>query len=149
MTQDLNIDPLSLDEQLCFALYAASRAVMKSYREELTVTGLTYPQFLVLIVLWERDGATISYIGKRLHLDSGTLTPLMKRLEAENIVERRRGKSDEREVEVWLTQKGKDLKKGAAAAHEAINERLGFGHDDRKSLRSDLLSIRNNLSKVR
>ena len=85
---------LTLDRQLCFALYSASRAMTAAYRPILTELNLTYPQYLVLLVLWEKDGMSVGAIGERLHLDSGTLTPVLKRMEAQKLVSRRRGEDD-------------------------------------------------------
>ncbi len=100
---------LLLDDQICFALYAASRAVVGLYRPMLDDLGVTYPQYLVLLVLWERRQATIKEVGALLHLDYGTLTPLLKRLEANGFVERRRRVDDERSVDVVLTDEGAAL----------------------------------------
>jgi len=97
---------LQLDSQLCFALYAASRAVTSAYRDALTELDLTYPQYLTLLALWENDGVTISALGARLQLDSGTLSPLLKRLDGAGLVERRRSSEDERRVTVHLTPQG-------------------------------------------
>jgi DNA-binding HxlR family transcriptional regulator len=99
-------DPLLLDNQLCYALYAAAHRMTKSYRPLLERLGLTYPQYLVLLVLWEQDAVTVSEIGKRLRLDSGTLTPVLKRLELAGLLRRTRRLSDEREVEIGLTDQG-------------------------------------------
>jgi len=107
------MDPLNLDLQLCFALYSAQRAMVHAYQSELEPLGLTYPQYLVLLVLWEEDGVTVSRLGERLHLDSGTLTPLTKRLEAQGLINRVRSSDDERRVEMHLTKKGAELKKRA------------------------------------
>ena len=107
------MDPLNLDLQLCFALYSAQRAMVHAYQSELEPLGLTYPQYLVLLVLWERDGLTVSELGERLSLDSGTLTPLTKRLEAQGLINRVRSSDDERRVEMHLTKKGAELKKRA------------------------------------
>lgn len=101
---------LALDRQLCFALYAASRAMTRAYGPLLERLGLTYPQYLVMLVLWEQDGASMKVLGERLELDSGTLTPLAKRLEAEGWVERRRSAEDERVVELHLTAAGRALR---------------------------------------
>ena len=104
-------DPsLLLDNQQCFALYAASLAMTKVYKPLLAELGLTYPQYLVMLVLWEQDGASVSAIGERLALDSGTLTPLLKRLEAAGLVARERSAEDERRVQVRLTPAGRKLK---------------------------------------
>jgi DNA-binding MarR family transcriptional regulator len=105
---------LQLDHQLCFALYSASLAMTKLYKPMLDEMGLTYPQYLALLVLWERDGVTVSELGERLHLDSGTLTPLLKRLEAAELVTRLRDVQDERRVLIRLTAAGRKLKSRAA-----------------------------------
>lgn len=108
-------DTLSLDRQLCFALYAASLAMTKVYKPLLEPLGLTYPQYLVMLVLWEADGASVSQLGERLALDSGTLTPLLKRLQSAGLVGRQRDDSDERRVLVHLTPQGRALRSRAAA----------------------------------
>ena len=100
------VDELELDRQLCFALHAASRATTAVYRPVLDELGLTYPQYLAMLVLWERDGISVSDLGTRLQLDSGTLSPLLKRLEGLGLVERHRSPNDERRVVVDLTQSG-------------------------------------------
>src|SRR4051794_26749732 len=110
MTTDL----LQLDRQLCFALHAASRAMTAAYQPLLEQLGLTYPQYVALMVLWEEDGARVSRLGERLFLDSATLTPLLKRLEAQGLVERRRSASDERVVQIFLTPDGRRLQRRAA-----------------------------------
>ena len=119
-------DPLRLDNQLCFALHAAAHAVTKKYRPLLGGVGLTYPQYLVLLVLWEGDRRTVSELGGRLYLDSGTLTPLLKRLEAAGLVLRARRSSDEREVEVALTAKGRDLRRAVADARGTVMRDVGL-----------------------
>lgn len=101
---------LLLDNQLCFALYSASLAMTKLYKPLLEELGLTYPQYLVMLVLWERDGVTVSELGQRLYLDSGTLTPLLKRLEGVDLVARIRDVADERRVHISLTAAGRKLK---------------------------------------
>ena len=105
---------LLLDNQLCFALYSASLAMTKLYKPLLAKIGLTYPQYLALLVLWERDGLMVSELGDRLSLDSGTLTPLLKRLEALGLVARIRDVNDERRVHITLTTAGRKLKSRAA-----------------------------------
>jgi DNA-binding MarR family transcriptional regulator len=104
---------LRLDDQLCFPLYAAARAIQQHYRPLLKKLGLTYPQYLVMLVLWEADGLSVSGIGTRLHLDSGTLTPLLKRMATANLVERRRSEEDERVVTIHLTDRGHALQSEA------------------------------------
>ena len=110
-------EALRLENQLCFALYTASRLLTRAYRPHLEKLGLTYPQYVALLVLWEadRDGEklTVSALGERLHLDSGTLTPLLKRLEESGLVTRRRGTVDERRLEIGLTDAGRSLKRRA------------------------------------
>ncbi|CAB5718420.1 Organic hydroperoxide resistance transcriptional regulator [Delftia tsuruhatensis] len=101
---------LKLDNQVCFALYSASLAMTKLYKPLLDRIGLTYPQYLVMLVLWERDGLTVSEIGERLTLDSGTLTPLLKRLEGAGLLARLRDASDERRVRITLTEQGRTLR---------------------------------------
>ena len=105
---------LALDQQLCFALYAASLAMTKLYKPLLEPLGLTYPQYLVMLVLWEADGSIVSEVGQRLTLDSGTLTPLLKRLESTGLLHRERDADDERRVRIHLTPAGRALKLRAA-----------------------------------
>src|SRR5206468_2248920 len=104
---------LRLDNQLCFALYSASLAMTKLYKPLLDELGITYPQYLVMLVLWENDGLPVSGIGERLSLDSGTLTPLLKRLEASGLVSRIRDVRDERRVHITLTAAGRRMKQRA------------------------------------
>ncbi len=110
----LSEQALQLDHQLCFALYSASLAMTKLYKPLLAELGLTYPQYLALLALWERDGLQVSELGARLFLDSGTLTPLLKRLEAAGLVRRQRSSDDERRVHIHLTASGRALKARAA-----------------------------------
>lgn len=117
-------DSLLLENQICFPLYAASRMMIQAYREPLEELGLTYPQYLVMLILWEKDGLTVSQIGARLFLDSGTLTPVLKRLEANNFIKRNRSDKDERKVEIELTYPGKSLKTKAAHIPEKIQSLL-------------------------
>ena len=105
---------LLLDNQLCFALYSASLAMTRLYKPLLDALGITYPQYLALLVLWERDGLSVSELGERLFLDSGTLTPLLKRLESAGLVSRLRAVDDERRVHITLTPAGRALKAQAA-----------------------------------
>jgi DNA-binding MarR family transcriptional regulator len=119
-------DPLQLDEQLCFALYSASRAMTRTYAPLLEPLGVTYPQYVVLLVLWERDGVPIHELGTRLALDSGTLTPLLKRLERQGLVERRRGVDDERVVRIHLTASGRALRLRARKIPADLACRAGY-----------------------
>ncbi|MFF3277472.1 MarR family winged helix-turn-helix transcriptional regulator [Streptomyces chrestomyceticus] len=118
--------PLLLDDQLCFALYAASRAVTNRYRPLLDALGLTYPQYLVMLVLWEHGTVPIKDIGAALQLDYGTLTPLIKRLEAAGLVRRERRPDDERTVQVTLTGQGQELRERARTIPTAIGDAMGL-----------------------
>jgi MarR family transcriptional regulator, organic hydroperoxide resistance regulator len=133
--------PMLLDEQLCFALYAASRRMTAAYRPLLEALDLTYPQYLVMLVLWERDGLTVRELGGRLQLDSGTLTPLLKRLEQAGLLGRRRRQSDEREVEITLTDAGHKLYERAADVPRCMAEKLCMSVDAFVRLRDELKSL--------
>src|SRR6201986_3830711 len=111
---------LKLDHQICFAVYSAAHAFNRVYKPLLDRLGLTYPQYLVMLVLWERDDVPVKEIGERLFLDSGTLTPLLKRLEAADLIKRTRSTEDERQVLIALTPKGRSLKEKARAVPEGI-----------------------------
>jgi DNA-binding MarR family transcriptional regulator len=117
---------LLLDDQLCFALYAASRAVTARYRPLLDELGLTYPQYLVMLVLWDRDGSTVSDLGKALQLESSTLSPLLKRLEAAGLLRRERRPDDERSVALYLTDAGAALRERAAAVPTSMGDAMGL-----------------------
>ena len=118
---------LELDNQLCFALYDASRAVVRAYGPLLDELGLTYPQYITMLVLWESDGpVSMGDIGARLHLDSGTLTPLIKRLVQLGVVERARDAADERRVLISLTSQGEALRQTACTVPERIFARFGM-----------------------
>lgn len=133
---------LHLDNQLCFALYSTSLAMTKMYKPLLDAIGLTYPQYLVMLVLWEDDGLMVSEIGESLFLDSGTLTPLLKRLEANGLLARLRDVQDERRVRVKLTTAGIKLKADAAQIPACIVDIAGC------SL-SELMSLSKNIKKFR
>lgn len=109
----MKYDILKLDDQLCFPIYVASREIIQGYNQYFGELDITYPQYLVLMVLWEDDEMTVNNIGKRLHLDSGTLTPLLKRMETKGVITRNRCKQDERTVKISLTDKGKKLREKA------------------------------------
>jgi DNA-binding MarR family transcriptional regulator len=126
---ELRAPSLALDEQLCFALYAASRAMTARYRPMLEAIGLTYPQYLVMLVLWDDGPSTVSQIGSRLRLDSGTLSPLLKRLEQHGLITRRRRADDERSVEIRLTDDGAALRGKAEAVPQEMCQVLGDLND--------------------
>lgn len=138
-------DPLQLDAQLCFALYNASRAMTGAYAELLAGLDVTYPQYLVLLALWEEDGARVSRLGERLCLDSATLTPLLKRLEVRGLVKRVRSVVDERVVEIHLTPEGRRLRKKAEGIPKAILARSGLSLDELVALRGQLTQVTANL----
>ncbi|MFD6683730.1 MULTISPECIES: MarR family winged helix-turn-helix transcriptional regulator [Micromonospora] len=136
-------DDLVLRRQVCFALYAASRALTDVYRPILDEVGLTYPQYLVLLVLWERpdDAPTVSELGAELRLDSGTLSPLLKRLEGAGLVVRRRSARDERRVEVGLTGQGRALREQLGDVPLRIAQATGLGLDELVALRDTLTRV--------
>jgi DNA-binding MarR family transcriptional regulator len=134
-------DPLLLDNQLCFAVHNAARAFTAAYKPYLDPHGLTYPQYLVLMVLWERDAVSVKAIGERLHLDSGTLTPLLKRLEVSGYVRRSRDAKDERHLRVELTDKGRDLRGTIGVARESVVCALGGSEQPIQDLRAELQRI--------
>jgi DNA-binding MarR family transcriptional regulator len=140
-------NPLLLDNQLCFALYSASLLMTKLYKPLLDEIGLTYPQYLAMLALWEEDGVTVSALGARLHLDSGTLTPLLKRLEKAGLLTRERNEEDERQVLVRLTQEGRALKKRAADIPRKIVAATGANLPEIINLRKRLKKLRANLAK--
>ncbi len=137
---------LRLDQQLCFALYSASLAMTKLYRPLLDELELTYPQYLVMLTLWERDGASVGEIGAQLTLDSGTLTPLLKRLETAGWLQRQRSEGDERRVEVHLTDAGRALKEQARSLPPRIAAATGCTLDELRSLTQRLQGLRSSLS---
>jgi len=138
---------LALDSQLCFALYAASMAMTKRYKPLLAPLGLTYPQYIVLLVLWEGDGITVSQLGERLQLDSGTLTPLLKRLESAGHLQRLRDAADERRVLLHLTPAGRALRVRAAAVPPAIGRAVGCGLDEVSRLTARLHRLRGEIQR--
>ena len=133
---------LALDEQICFSVYATSLAFSKSYAPLLARLGLTYPQYLAMLVLWQEDGLTVRAIGARLNLDSGTLTPLLKRLEAAGYVHRERDKRDERLVRTVLTPAGRALRDPAAGIPHAMENAIGLPAPRLAELRTTLDALR-------
>lgn len=137
---------LLLDNQLCFALYSASLAMTKLYKPLLENLGLTYPQYLVMLVLWEQDGLTVSALGERLSLDSGTLTPLLKRIEQCGLLARMRSTDDERRVLVTLTPSGRKLKAKAAAVPACVVQSTGCPVPELVSLTRQVQNLRDRLT---
>lgn len=138
-------DPLRLDSMLCFALYAAGHAFTRFYKPRLDALDLTYPQYLVFMVLWEADGITVKALGDRLFLDSGTITPLIKRLEARGLLRRQRDEEDERQVRIFLTQEGRGLRAKALAVPLAVGEAVGSDAAASDALRESLHLLRQRL----
>jgi DNA-binding MarR family transcriptional regulator len=136
---------LALENQFCFALYSASHAVTKTYKPLLDRLGLTYPQYLVMLVLWEQDGILVKDIGARLFLDSGTLTPLLKRLESNGLVERRRDPRDERQVRISLSAAGRALRDQAMGIPQQLLCASGKEAVALARLRADLSAVRDDL----
>jgi DNA-binding MarR family transcriptional regulator len=143
-------DPVSkpLRKQLCFAIYSASHAFTRAYRALLEPLGLTYPQYLVMLVLWERDGMRVKEIGAELYLDSGTLTPLLKRLEGLGIVRRVRDASDERQVTILLTETGRALEHKAASVPRDLECLIGLDNDGIGALIERIAKLRANLQAI-
>ena len=138
-----------LEQQLCFAIYSAMHAVTKAYQPLLEKLGLTYPQYLAMLVLWEGGDVTVKDVGERLFLDSGTLTPLLKRLEAMGLVHRARDPKDERRVRLTLTEQGKALHRHAQPVPGQIAAAMGRPPEDLKAVRKELRRIRNALLDTR
>ena len=134
-------EAFQLDKQLCFALHATSRAITQAYGPLLAPLGVTYPQYLVLLVLWEEDGLTVSGIGDRLYLDSGTLTPLLKRLEAGGLLRRERDADDERIVRISLTAQGKKLRARAEGIADGVACAIGVNATEIAAIREPLRKI--------
>jgi len=137
--------PLKLENFLCYAIYSTANAVTRAYQPRLAALGLTYPQYLVMVVLWEQENQTVTAIGAKLNLDSGTLTPLLKRLEAAGLITRRRDKSDERQVLIALTDAGRAMKEHAEAVPVAMGQAFGCSMEEAMGMRSELIALRDNL----
>lgn len=141
-------DPLALDNQFCFALYSASLAMTKTYKPFLDKLGLTYPQYLVMLVLWQQDDVLVKSIGEKLFLDSGTLTPLLKRLESSSLIERTRDEADERQVRITLTREGRALRKKAQCIPQQVLSASGQSRQVLEALRGQLSLIRDDLTRA-
>ena len=140
----MSYEQLKLENQLCFPVYAASRLITREYQPLLDALGLTYPQYLVLMILWEEDGLPVNDIARKLILKTNTVTPLLKRMEADGILQRQRSDQDERKVIVRLTDEGRELQEKAAQIPEALALKLLDGPlelDDLRRLKEDLGSL--------
>jgi DNA-binding MarR family transcriptional regulator len=140
------VSTVGIDSQLCFALYSASRAMTAAYRPILADLNLTYPQYLVLLVLWEDERVTVRRLGERLHLDSGTLSPLLKRLELNGFVRRERSRDDERLVEVTLTPAGRRLERKAQCIPAELGALTGISEKQATDLRDAVRQLTDALS---
>ncbi|OXS61437.1 DNA-binding MarR family transcriptional regulator [Bacillus sp. V-88] len=134
-------DPLLLENQICFKIYTAEREITKLYRSLLEEIGVTYPQYLALLVLWEEETISVKELGRKLFLDSGTLTPMLKRMEANGLVERKRSSEDERSVIISLTDKGRGMKEKAECVPTRLLERLEMDGDELSKLDQTLTTI--------
>jgi MarR family transcriptional regulator, organic hydroperoxide resistance regulator len=140
--------PLKLDNQICFAVYSAAHAFNRVYKPLLDRLGLTYPQYLVMLVLWERDDVPVKDIGEKLFLDSGTLTPLLKRLEAAHLVKRTRSSEDERQVLIALTSQGHALKEKARAVPQSILAASDCSVSELVAMKDEIVALRDRLNAV-
>ena len=132
--EDKKYDALKLENQLCFPLYAASREVIKKYKPFLDAIDLTYTQYITMMILWERNSVTAKELGEELYLDSGTLTPLLKKLETKGLVGRKRSEEDERNLIVTLTEKGAQLKENAQKIPQQMTKCVQLNKDEKKLL---------------
>ncbi|AUG52092.1 MarR family winged helix-turn-helix transcriptional regulator [Thalassospira marina] len=139
---------LTLDQLLCFSVYSTGHAFNRIYKPLLDRVGLTYPQYLVMVVLWQEDGQTVRSIGGKLFLESSTLTPLIKRLESAGLLTRERDREDERQVRVVLTQQGRDLQKEAENVPDCVFEACGMHLDELIDLNQKLVTLRTSLEKA-
>jgi len=140
-------DAIKLENQLCFPLYAASRLVTKCYQPVLDSLGITYPQYLVLMVLWETDSVSLTVLSQKLMLQSNTLTPLLKRMQETGLVERVRSLKDERSIVISLTEKGSTLKEKAPVLRAQLGDNLGVSLEEINQLKSLLDKLIFNLNK--
>ncbi|MDV7486658.1 MarR family transcriptional regulator [Acinetobacter baumannii] len=144
---DQDCQNLKLENQLCFLIYSTNLALNQLYRKLLTPLGITYPQYLVMLVLWEKDEITVSEIGSKLFLESSTLTPILKKLEALQLLNRTRSKEDERQVIITLSEKGKKLKEQAVNIPTHILEASSCGTTTLLGLKDQLTQLRTNIAK--
>src|SRR6185436_13576180 len=140
--------PLKLDNQICFAVYSTAHAFNRVYKPLLDKLKLTYPQYLVMLVLWERDGVPVKDIGERLFLDSGTLTPLLKRLESADLIKRTRSTKDERQVLIALTPKGDTLREKARAVPQSILAASACSIGELGTIKNEIVALRDRLNAV-
>ena len=142
------VSPLDLDALLCFAVHSTGFAFNRIYRQALQSLGLTYPQYLVMVALWGEDGVTVGHLGELLRLDTSTLTPLLKRLEALGLLSRVRSKADERRVVVGLTNTGRAMRHKAAEVRRCVVKGAGLSADELARLTRELRVLRTNLERA-
>ncbi|MGE4513293.1 MAG: MarR family winged helix-turn-helix transcriptional regulator [Chryseobacterium sp.] len=142
-----NQESLKLENQLCFPLYVIAKEITGLYRPLLDELDITYPQYLVMMVLWENDGLPVNHIGEKLYLDSGTLTPLLKRLEAKGLILRKRKKEDERVVEVFITESGKALRSKACEIPEKMYRKIDLSQEEWLDLKKSIQKILTKIEK--
>ncbi|GEN28344.1 transcriptional regulator [Halovibrio variabilis] len=147
MSEQPSCSELELDNQLCFALYSTSLMMTKVYKPLLKELGLTYPQYLAMLVLWQEDGITVGTMSKRLLTDPGSLTPLLKRLEADQLLNRKRSYQDERVVELYLTEKGQNLREHAHSIPSCVVNASEQSVEALTTLKEDLVRLRDSLQK--
>lgn len=141
-------DPLTLDNQLCFALYSTSLAMTQAYKPLLEPLGLTYTQYTIMLILWEQDGVTLKFIAERLGQKSGSLTPVIKRMESEGLVKRIRGKDDDRALNIALTDAGKTLRVRGLEVNRCLAESCGISLQEMETLKNTLLELKKRISKI-
>ena len=146
MARKSALDPLLLGNQICFAVYSTAHAFNRFYKPLLDKLGLTYPQYLVMMVLWERDGVPVKDIGEKLFLDSGTLTPLLKRMETADLIKRTRSTEDERQVLIALTPHGHALREKARAVPEAMLASSACSVGELFEMKNELVALRDRLN---
>jgi len=139
--------PLQLDQQLCFALYSTSLAMTQVYKAPLAEIGLTYPQYTVMLILWHDDGVSLKYLSQRLGPKPGALTPVIKRMEVDGLVVRRRGLEDDRSLSIELTAKGRALSQKAAKVGECIANACDMDHEEMNRLHQQLITLREKLAR--
>lgn len=140
-------NPLLLDNQLCFALYSTSLAMTQLYKEPLSEIGLTYPQYTIMLILWEQDGVSLKHIGEALGQKSGALTPVIKRMEADGLVKRLRGVEDDRSLSIALTEKGQKLREKGLIVNRCVIEACGMDLDEIQALQKQLVALKKKLIK--
>lgn len=140
-------DRLAIDSQLCFSLYSTSLAMTQFYKSLLEPLGLTYAQYIVMLVLWEQDGVTLTHIADKLDQQSGALTPVLKRIEALGLLQRNRNPENERELQVFLTRKGKAMRTKALEINQCVADACGLGESELTDLQQNIDDLRAQLKK--